>query len=169
MQAGSRSGEMTSGMIKDTRFTGTTVAASSAAGDATPWAGAVLFNGSITNSVVRGNHVRASSPNESASVAGGGLVQDDAALMLRDTTVSENTGDANGPTGTARGGGILDAAVPDGPTGGPLYLTNSRVTRNTLSGGASITRQGGGVFTTEPVTLTNSVIAHNSPDQCSGC
>jgi hypothetical protein len=29
--------------------------------------------------------------------------------------------------------------------------------------------QGGGVFATNPVSLTNSMIAGNVPDQCFGC
>jgi len=29
--------------------------------------------------------------------------------------------------------------------------------------------QGGGLFTLFPVTLRNSVIAQNAPDQCYGC
>ena len=74
-----------------------------------------------------------------------------------------------GLTGSAQGGGIFDAAVPNGPPGGPLVLTNSTVTHNGLTGGAAITLQGGGVFARNPVTLTHSVIAGNTPDQCDGC
>jgi hypothetical protein len=43
------------------------------------------------------------------------------------------------------------------------------VTRNSLSGSPGITVQGGGLFTTLPVTLRHSVIAGNTPDQCFGC
>ena len=32
-----------------------------------------------------------------------------------------------------------------------------------------ITIQGGGLFTTVPVTLKDTVIAQNIPDQCFGC
>jgi len=75
-------------------------------------------------------------------------------------------------SGSARGGGIFDVAFPDGqdgPPGGPLTLKNGSVTGNALSG-SGVTRVGGGVFTQgEPVTLTNSVISQNTPDQCVGC
>jgi hypothetical protein len=39
-----------------------------------------------------------------------------------------------------------------------------------LSGSSGITLQGGGLYTqNQPLTLTHSVIADNSPDQCVGC
>jgi len=43
------------------------------------------------------------------------------------------------------------------------------VTNNSLTGSPGITLQGGGLFTTLPVTLHNSVISGNIPDQCFGC
>jgi hypothetical protein len=158
------------GTITNTRFTGNTVTVSSAAGDATAFAGAFIDFGSITNSVVGDNHVHASSPGGSVFAGGGALVVDEPGLMLRNTTVSGNTVDASGGSGTAQGGGILDASVPNGPPGGPLVLVNSSVTGNVLSGTARITLQGGGLYVrNQPLTLTHSVIADNLPDQCSGC
>lgn len=162
----SGAGEM-SGTISHPRLTGNTVTVSSAAGDATAFAGATIVLGLMTNGVVNGNHVRAFSPRGSVSVLGGGLTA--GPLTLRNTTVRGNTGYASGLTGTARGGGIFAAVVPNGPPGGPLNLANSSVTRNTLSGTTGITLQGAGIFATNPVTLTNSVIMANSPDQCHGC
>jgi hypothetical protein len=164
----SGAGEM-SGKISNTRFTGNSVTVRSAAADAIASAGAAIFAGSMTNSVVSGNQVHGSSPHGSVFVAGGGLQAGDAGITLRSTTVSGNVGDARGLTGSAQGGGIFDVAVPDGPPGGPLVLTNSTVTRNVLTGGAAVTLQGGGVFARNPVTLTHSVIAGNTPDQCDGC
>jgi hypothetical protein len=158
------------GTITNTRFTDNTVTVSSAAGDATAFAGAFIDFGSITNSVVGDNHVHASSPGGSVFAGGGALVVDEPGLMLRNTTVSGNTVDASGGSGTAQGGGILDASVPNGPPGGPLVLVNSSVTGNVLSGTAGITLQGGGLYVrNQPLTLTHSVIADNLPDQCSGC
>ncbi len=92
-------------------------------------------------------------------------------LTLQNTTVSGNTGHASGLTGSAQGGGIfnVDETAANGPPGGPLILTNSRVVSNVLSGSPAITLQGGGIFATNPVTLTHSLIAGNSPDQCDGC
>ena len=158
------------GTITNTRFTGNTVTVSSAAGDATAFAGAFIDFGSITNSVVGDNHVHASSPGGSVFAGGGALVVDEPGLMLRNTTVSGNTVDASGGSGTAQGGGIFDASVPNGPPGGPLVLVNSSVRGNVLSGTAGITLQGGGLYVrNQPLTLTHSVIADNLPDQCSGC
>jgi hypothetical protein len=51
-----------------------------------------------------------------------------------------------------------------------LRLLNTRVTGNTLSGSPGVALQGGGLFIQDnPLTLTHSIIANNSPDQCFGC
>jgi hypothetical protein len=51
-----------------------------------------------------------------------------------------------------------------------LKLLNSGVTGNTLSGSPGIALQGGGLFIeNNPLTLTNSLLANNSPGQCFGC
>jgi len=164
----SGAGEM-SGKISNTRFTGNSVSVRSAAADAIASAGAAMFAGSMSNSVVSGNQVQGSSRRGSVFVGGAGLQAADGGMTLRNTTVSGNVGDARGLTGSAQGGGIFDVAVPNGPPGGPLVLTNSTVTHNGLTGGAAITLQGGGVFARNPVTLAHSVIAGNTPDQCDGC
>jgi hypothetical protein len=157
------------GTVTDTRVTGNTVTASSVAGDADADAGASVFAGSITNSVVSDNQVQASSPFGSAIDRGAGIVAADF-ITLRNTTVSGNTASANGLTGFAGGGGIFDVdQSPDGPSGGPLTLINSSVTSNTLSGSAGISLLGGGIDSTNPVFLTNSLITNNVPDQCFGC
>ena len=166
----SAAGEM-AGSISNTRLTGNTVTVSAAAGTATALAGATIVVGTLTNSVVDDNHVFASSPSGSVVLAGGGL-QAGGPLTLRNTTVSGNSGQASGLSGTAQGGGISDVDLSGigQPPGGPLTLTNSRVTSNVLSGSLAITLQGGGIAATNnPVTLTNSLIAGNSPDQCEGC
>jgi hypothetical protein len=157
------------GTIGNTRFTGNTVTVRSATGNANAGGGAAIFSGSMTDSVVSGNHVSVSSPSGAAFVTGGGLMAGDAGIALRNTTVSGNTADARGLSGSAQGGGIFDAAVPNGPPGGPLTLTRTTVSLNAVSGSSGITVQGGGVFATNPVKLVNSVIAQNSPDQCFGC
>jgi hypothetical protein len=157
------------GKITKTRFTGNTVTVSSAGGDATAFAGAVIDFGSIAHSVVSDNHVEVSSAGTTFA-GGGGLVVDEPGLTLRNTAVSRNTVDASGQSGHARGGGIFDARVPQGPPGGPLTLVNSSVTGNVLTGSAGLTIQGGGIYIrNHPLTLTHSIIANNSPDQCFGC
>jgi hypothetical protein len=72
---------------------------------------------------------------------------------------------------TAQGGGIfaVDESADNGPPGGPLILINSTIVHNMLSGNSGITLQGGGIFATNPVTLTNTTITGNSPGQCDGC
>jgi hypothetical protein len=122
----------------------------------------------MMSSVISGNHVSALSPNGTVFLVGGGI-QSGGPLTLRNSRVSENTGDATGLSGTAQGGGIFAGDIENGPPVGPLNLTNSSITHNVLSGSSGITLQGGGVFTTHPVTLRNSIIAQNTPDQCYGC
>ena len=167
----SAAGEMNvAGTISNTRLTGNRVTVSSAAGTATASAGASIVTGTLTNSIVSNNHVFASSPNGAVFLAGGAL-QSGGPLTLQNTTVRGNTGHATGRTGSAQGGGIfaVDESATGGPPGGPLILTNSNITHNRLSGSTGITLQGGGIFATNPVTLTNSLIANNDPDQCDGC
>jgi hypothetical protein len=179
--AGSASGDSGGGQlfgtIADTRVTSNTVTVESANGDATA-SGNFAPGASLTDSVVSDNHVRASSPHGLASVRGGAFVVDTSpdfppelgGLTLRDSTVRGNTGEAIGPSGTARGGGIFDVAFPDGPFGGPLVLVKSLITGNVLSGSPGITLQGGGLYIqNQPLISTNSIIANNSPDQCFGC
>ena len=157
------------GTVTNTRISGNTVTVSSAAGDAFAAIGGLLQFGSLTNSVVSNNHLHASSPTGSVSVIGAGVIVAEHTLTLRNTTVSGNTGDASGPSGFARGGGIYDGPFFD-IAGSPLVLMNSSVTGNVLTGSAGITLQGGGLYIqNQPLTLTHSVIAGNSPDQCYGC
>ena len=99
------------GTISNTRLTGNTVAASSAAGDATAFAGALIYFGSITDSVISDNHVHASSPSGTVFAAGGALVVDEPGASLRNSELSANTVEANGASGSAQGGGILDAPI----------------------------------------------------------
>ena len=165
----SGAGEM-AGTISNTRFTGDSVTVNSANGTADAAAGAAIFTGTLTNSNVSGNTVTAASPHGTVVLAGGGL-QTGGPLTLRNTTVSGNRGDAKGLTGTAQGGGIfaVDESASGGPPGGPLILANATITHNLLTGTTGITLQGGGIFATNPVALTHTVIADNVPDECDGC
>ena len=107
--------------------------------------------------------------NGGVFAAGGGLVEDWGGVSLTDSSVNRNSVEATGLAGSALGGGIFDAAIENGPPGGPLSLTGSRVERNVAGGGPGIDVQGGGIFTDNVVTLKDSVIAKNAPDQCVGC
>jgi hypothetical protein len=158
--------------ISNTRFTGNSATATSSAGVADAAAGAILTAAfermTISDSVISANRLTATTTTGSTSVRGG-AIENIGVLTLRNTSIADNSGAASGPGGSAKGGGIFNGSVPDGPPSVRLALVDSAVTRNTLTAGPGITVQGGGLFTLFPVTLTSSVIAHNVPDQCYGC
>ncbi|HEY6746471.1 MAG TPA: hypothetical protein VI357_12245 [Mycobacteriales bacterium] len=162
----------TDATISNTRFTGNSATATSSGGVAHAAAGAIITAAfermTISDSVISANRLTATSTTESSTVDGGG-VANIGVLTLRNTSVADNRGAASGPSGSARGGGIFNGSVPDGPPSVRLALVDSAVTRNTLTASPGITLQGGGLFTLFPVTLTSSVIAQNVPDQCYGC
>ena len=123
----------------------------------------------ISDSIISDNRLTATTTTGSSTLEGGGIANG-GVLTLRNTSVSDNAGTANGPSGYARGGGIWNAgSAPDGPPLTQLTLVDSAVTHNTLTASPGITVQGGGLFTIFPLTQTDSVIAHNVPDQCYGC
>jgi hypothetical protein len=167
-KGGSGAGEF-GGTLSNVRITGNSVNVSSAAGSATVTGGATVFDGgTISNSLISNNHVHAAAPFGTIDVRGG-AVNVFGPTTLRNSTVNANTVDADGATGSARGGGIFDGVNPDGPPGGPLVLQNSNVNANTLLGSALLL-QGGGIYLEgQPITLTNSLVAQNVPDQCFGC
>lgn len=163
----SGAGEM-GGTIDNTRLTGNSVTVSSLAGTATASAGSAIFGGTMTNSVVSGNSIRVSSSDGTGFGSAGGL-QTGGALTLRNTTITSNSVHVEARSGSAQGGGIFAVdESPNGPPGGPLVLINSRVTGNALSGSAGIVLQGGGLYVTNPLTLTNSPLSGNVPDNCFG-
>lgn len=128
------------------------------AGDGDP---VTLANSSISN-----NRMTANAPNGAAQIAGAGLFNN-GPLTIQDSAITGNHGTASGPTGSSYGGGIVN-----GFFGGPAQLTlqGSRVTNNVLSGSAGVSLFGGGIYTVGfPITLSNSVVAHNAPDDCEGC
>lgn len=165
------------GTISDTRIDDNFATSSSHDGAAATNGGLAVFNFTgnpqsvtVEDSVINGNITQARSSTGSASVLGG-AVFNNSLLLMRDVSVSDNVARAEGPTGVAQGGGIwngLDAITGALP---PVQLTlkNTEVTENALSGSPGITLQGGGLFTTSPVTLTNTTIDRNRPDQCVGC
>jgi hypothetical protein len=156
--------------IANTRLTGNAVTAAATTGTALAQAGA-LFTAAdqlvtLSDSIVSGNLVSSAS-STAASVEGGGILNA-GLLELRGTQVRENIGSATGSAGTAQGGGVWNSELPDGP---PVQLTlrDSSVTRNTLSASPGSVIQGGGLYTTFPVTLASSPITKNTPDDCFGC
>lgn len=163
------------GIISNTRITDNTAANVTQGGDAgTAGAGLVVLNFTsdprpvtVRGGVISGNTAVAATSTGSATVQGAGILND-SLLELDGVLVSGNTGKATGPAGTVQGGGIWNGADFSGPPV-QLSLDNTTVTRNSLTGSPGITLQGAGLFTTVPVTLTHSLIALNSPDQCFGC
>jgi hypothetical protein len=170
--ADSGAGEIDDATVTNTRFTGNSVSATSPVGTARASAGAFLAGArdrlTIGDSLIGANRLTATTTTGSATVLGGAITNV-GVLTLRNTSVSHNAGTASGPNGSARGGGIWNGSDPFGPPLTALALVDSAVTDNTLTASPGITVQGGGLFTLFPVTLTNSVIAGNVPDQCSGC
>jgi len=155
-------------IVSHVRFTGNTTLVTSEHGDALASPGAI-YNGNktrLTHSVISGNRVEARSAHGSAGVSSVGIANNPAGseaggrLLLRHDLIEGNHGNATGPDGFARGGGIWN--------GSHLTLEHTRVIGNTLSASPGLSVQGGGLFTSFPVTLDHSRIAHNHPDQCAG-
>jgi hypothetical protein len=121
----------------------------------------------FVDSVISGNKAVASSATGTATTQGAGIYNN-SLLELRNVVVDHNTAKASGPSGAAEGGGIWNGVAVSGP---PVELTlkDSRIVDNALIGGPGIERRGGGLFTTEPVTVVRTRIAGNVPDQCFGC
>jgi hypothetical protein len=155
--------------IADTHVTGNTVTASAPDGTARASNGGGSDGNDVSNtisdSLFSGNQLTATTTTGTATVQGAGF-SNFAVLTIRGTTFSDNSGTATGPSGSAQGGGLFNGTCC-GP--GKLSLVDSAIVGNTLSGDPGITIQGGGLFTTVPVTLKNTVIANNIPDQCFGC
>ena len=169
----SGAGEMnTDATISNAVFAGNSVTATSVAGVAHAAAGAIVTAASdrmtISDSVISANRLPATTTTGSSTVHGGGIANI-GVLTLRNTRVGGNLATVSGPSGDARGGGIWNGSVPDGPPSVGLALADSTVRHNTLTASPGITVEGGGLFTLFPVMRTNSVIGHNVPDQCHGC
>jgi hypothetical protein len=152
------------------RIVGNTASVTSADGLAWATGGAVYVGGEsvIAGSVISGNTTTATAHGGAARVWGG-AVTNDGTLTLRDTLVKGNTATALGASGEALGGGVYSGPVfaSDPPT---LKLDGATITLNRVKGGPGITLQGGGVYSTSPVTITGgSSITGNQPDDCAGC
>jgi hypothetical protein len=103
----------------------------------------------------------------SATALGGG-VWNNGLLLMRNDQVSNNVARAEGPSGAAEGGGVWNGVDIAGPTV-KLTLKDTTIIHNVVDGSVGISLQGGGLFTTSPVTLIHTTIALNIPNQCVGC
>jgi hypothetical protein len=155
--------------ISKTSITRNVVSATAPSGSAFAEAGGIQTTSTVLgNSLVSGNRLTASSKTGSASVHGAGIQHGNGTLQVSGTTISGNTGTATGPSGEAHGGGIWNDAFFPGPPSPRLTLVGTTVTNNSLTASPGITVHGGGLFTTFAVSLTNSTISGNSPDDCFG-
>jgi len=158
-------------LVNHTRVVGNRVEVT-AQGFALAAAGAVnsgsIGQATIRDSLLADNSVQATSATGDVVVQGAGVFNI-GVLALRDTAVRGNRGAANGSGGVAEGGGIWNATFDDFPVPAQLSLAGSAISANALAAFRGVTVRGGGLFTTSPVTLRGSLIAHNAPDQCEGC
>ena len=161
------------GTISNTSILGNIAISTSPGGAAATNGALAVFNSTgdpklvtVQDSLVSRNLTAAHSATGSATVLGG-AVFNSSLLLMRNVQVSDNIGRADGPAGGAQGGGIWNGVAVSGPV--QLTIDHTRVTNNVLTGSRDISLQGGGLFTTSPVTLTNTIIALNRPDQCVGC
>ena len=121
----------------------------------------------MLNSFISGNLTEAISGTGSATALGGG-VWNNGLLLMRNDQVSNNVARAEGPSGAAEGGGVWNGVDIAGPTV-KLTLKDTTIIHNVVDGSVGISLQGGGLFTTSPVTLIHTTIALNIPNQCVGC
>jgi hypothetical protein len=168
--ADSAGGEM-HGTIIGGRISDNRIVSHSVAGNAGAAAGFSIFTGTITGTLLDGNSVSATSPHGDAYATGGAMIADGGGITLRGVTLRGNSATGIGHAAVyVQGGAIFDWPIPDGPAGGPLTLVDSSITGNVLTGSPNAVVQGGGVYASGvPVTVTNTVLAHNRPDQCDGC
>jgi hypothetical protein len=161
-------------LIRHTAVTGNSLAITATDGDAGAL-GAIAFfffgpdpPATVAQSLIAGNTSSAVSHGGTATVQGAGI-SDDGPLLLTGDRIAGNRGTADGPTDVAQGAGIWNGVLLGGPES-PLTLERTTVTGNRLSGSPGAALAGGGIYTVGfPVTLDDSRVAGNAPDQCAGC
>jgi len=158
--------------VSNTRITSNSTLVTSVNGTAS--AAGTVYSGDpqttpalVTNSLIANNTVKAVSSSGPATILGVGVINE-GLVTFRNTTIRNNVGTAGGTGGYARGGGIWNGLLGN-PVSPVLTLLDSSVTGNGVTGSAGIQLQGGGIFATYPVTISNSSVKGNSPDQCYGC
>jgi hypothetical protein len=160
------------GELSDVQITENTATVSSVSGQAQVYGALGDFADNpqrlvLTRVTVRDNTAVARSRSGSAQGFAGGILNN-ALMDLRSVTVKGNTVAAYAPTATAQGGGIYNGPLlVDQQVS--LTLSGSTVTGNSAVTSAGGTAQGGGVYTVTPVTVSDTRISGNRPDQCIGC
>jgi hypothetical protein len=159
--------------ISDAHITGNAVVVKSPAGVALAIAALNLFDegrkpATLSDSLISGNTLQASSTTGSAQIQGVGLANNGPAV-LTNVRIIGNTGKVTAPNGWIHGGGIFNGHVFARPTPA-LTLQSTAVTKNSITGSAGTSIEGGGLYTKGfPSHRSQSVIAGNTPDQCAGC
>lgn len=127
----------------------------------------LAFNGpqqaNLTRVRIAENTATAKAPKGDAPAIGGGVLNV-GALTLDHSAVDRNRAVATGRNPLVNGGGIWNSVTFDLPAP-KLVLTHSRVRGNVAS---ATKAEGGGIWTTVPITLQGSSISGNRPDQCAG-
>jgi hypothetical protein len=130
----------------------------------------------LRNSRVTDNGLSSTSATGTAFASGGGFFNLGASLTLDRVVVTGNSASSTGVGGVNLGGGIGNVQF-FGPAP-VLAVTDSVVTANRLAASPGIPSLGGGIFNLEvaldpfatgnafPITLAQTVIAGNKPDQC---
>jgi hypothetical protein len=121
----------------------------------------------ISDSLIAKNSAYGATGTGVLAVQGGGIFNCSSTLTLRNTRVLGNFSAGYGPSGVVQGGGIFNVDYCNGAPS--LTLIDSAIMLNRLTGSSGLTFQGGGLYTVAPVTMTQSTIAENAPDQCYGC
>ncbi|OFE18764.1 hypothetical protein BA895_00790 [Humibacillus sp. DSM 29435] len=162
-------------VVTHSRISNNTVSVHSRSGPASAIGALTILNFSdnpgrvfVSDSVIAGNTVRSSSANGTAEAVGAGVFNN-GLLELDHVRVRGNTARAASPNGSsAQGGGIWNGVSISGPPV-VLALRHTSITNNNLSVSPRGSRQGGGLYTTEPIVRDQSVITRNHPDNCAGC
>ena len=158
--------------ITDVRVTGNRTVVTAPTGDADAIGAVGFFPGgtvapTVIGALIAVNTVTAIAPRGAATIEGGGITNNSRLSLTRILAVG-NQAHAVGRSGSVEGG-----AIWNGPLFSPtssLIVRDSLIVGNVVSGRPGITLHGGGLFTAgAPTTLTRTVLAHNSPDQCFGC
>jgi hypothetical protein len=125
----------------------------------------------LTRSRIRDNVAIAIAPHGRADVFGAGIDLG-STLTMNQVDVSHNRGISRGHGGDVQGGGIWNSVFPlpflEGLHGN-LTLQHVKVTENSLTGGPGAKVSGGGIYSTDPISLHDVVLRENSPNQCTGC
>lgn len=122
----------------------------------------------FTRVTIRHNTATAITTDGTSNVTAAGVLNN-SLLDLVDSTVRQNSGTVQGgATPSAQGGGIWNGVLLSGPPV-TLKLDGTSVTGNVLTGPSGATLQGGGIYTTQPISRTNSPVVNNHPDNCVGC